>query len=57
MSFLILFGKLTDYTKLFKFKAMEKPTLQILTPLNSTCAALYFWNFNVSKKYIFTFYA
>lgn len=25
--FLILFGKLTDYTKLFKLKAMEKPTL------------------------------
>ena len=25
--FLILFGKLTDYTKLFKLKAMEKPRL------------------------------
>lgn len=30
MSFLILFGKLTDYIKLFKLKAMEKPTLWIL---------------------------
>jgi hypothetical protein len=57
MSFLILFGKLTDYMKLLKLKAWRNQHLRFLAPPNSTCAALYFWNSNVSKKYIFIIYA
>ena len=45
MSFLILFGKLTDYTKLFKLKAMEKPTLKIFNTSKFHMCCLIFLKF------------
>lgn len=45
MSFLIPSGKLVDDTKLFKLKAMEKPTLKIFNTSKFHMCCLIFLKF------------